>query len=517
MEKKEEIDSEVIKIAEKFDELCDLNQFLEMRELIPKAIRVSEKKLNSISEISINYAIGTAYGNILLSFNHLDKEFDICQEKQLYYLRKAQIIEQETGNIPLGLRMQLYTNLGNAYAGICRINDSIEAYREATKLNSDFGMANGNLAIELKEYADCLFDSNDKAILYHKSYEYFNKCFKDEVSIDDKSKKIFVNIYEKLLKICTNEFFQSELEFNNHGFESKEEIEYREWCSENSLFLNPINDILDNSSFMNDWMHLPGMIFNVKSGLDYKYHGLFNEIKQEYISSRYTFFETILSKECEHFSDRETNILNTLDYTVYSLDIWKLKTVFRSLYSLLDKIAFFINEYMDIGIKERDINYKSIWYTKNNKYKYKNPIINKIKNNKGLYGLFWIFKDFFEGKQTTTNPRILEIVNIRNSLEHKYLKIVDNFFDFENHLQTKKTGEMDKLAFYISKKEFAEICLWLLKTIRALIINLLITINIEETRKKNNNQDKIIPSIPLSIIEDEWKISSQNYILKRNI
>lgn len=33
-------------------------------------------------------------------------------------------------------------------------------------------------------------------------------------------------------------------------------------------------------------------------------------------------------------------------------------------YSLFDKIAFFINYYFRLGLKEKETNFKSIWYKK---------------------------------------------------------------------------------------------------------------------------------------------------------
>ena len=108
-----------------------------------------------------------------------------------------------------------------------------------------------------------------------------------------------------------------------------------------------------------------------------------------------------------------------------------------------------------------------------------------------MYGIYWIYKDFIEGKKTSPNPKITEISKIRNSLEHKYLKTILTIGKVKI-LKEKQKSFDDKLAYYISTEELYDIVLFLLKTIRSLIINLICCINIEEKKSvkkqiKNTN------------------------------
>ena len=52
--------------------------------------------------------------------------------------------------------------------------------------------------------------------------------------------------------------------YDNFPVLDKEERNYRQWCAQNSLFLNPLNDILTNNVVWRDIMHLLNMIMNVK-------------------------------------------------------------------------------------------------------------------------------------------------------------------------------------------------------------------------------------------------------------
>ena len=45
------------------------------------------------------------------------------------------------------------------------------------------------------------------------------------------------------------------------------------------------------------------------------------------------------------------------DYPIYGIGIEKIKACYRAVYSVFDKIAFFLNEYFEIGIKKNIIGY----------------------------------------------------------------------------------------------------------------------------------------------------------------
>jgi LA2681-like HEPN len=93
------------------------------------------------------------------------------------------------------------------------------------------------------------------------------------------------------------------------------------------------------------------------------YQGFFNELKQEFVSARYLLFEGLAAK-APHFSDRDVTIADTLDQPVYSLASQKLRLAFRSASSLFDKAAVFLNYYLALEIPERQVTFRTIWYTK---------------------------------------------------------------------------------------------------------------------------------------------------------
>ena len=92
------------------------------------------------------------------------------------------------------------------------------------------------------------------------------------------------------------------------------------------------------------------------------------------------------------------------------------------------------------------------------------------------------------------------IKDIRDSLEHKYVKINDGFFD-------KYIGEYgDGLAFYISDKELYEATIMLLRILREAIINLSLCVNIAEIPKRDAAKDELVLPLYLLDYEDDWKV-----------
>ena len=106
-------------------------------------------------------------------------------------------------------------------------------------------------------------------------------------------------------------------------------------------------------------LQLPPIITHIEDKLIY--HGMFNQLKQEYIFARYQHYSCIQVQKKVHFADKDTYLVDFANFPQYSIRIENLKSAFKILFSLLDKIAFFINTYFNLGIKERDVSFHSIW------------------------------------------------------------------------------------------------------------------------------------------------------------
>lgn len=92
--------------------------------------------------------------------------------------------------------------------------------------------------------------------------------------------------------------------------------------------------------------------------------------------------------------------------------------------SVLDKSAFFLNHYLGLAIPDHKVTFRTVWYEDQSKKKGLLPVLGKLRNWP-VRGLLWVSKDLYEAGpdlQDTLEPDARERRNIRNGLEHRYLK-----------------------------------------------------------------------------------------------
>lgn len=99
-------------------------------------------------------------------------------------------------------------------------------------------------------------------------------------------------------------------------------VSYRQWCLDERLFLNPLNDLGPYPIAASDILASPSIVAPIGEGP--RFHGFFNQIKQEFCSARWLAYEAMNSTEA-HFSDGDVLLHNTLHYPSYPLATEKLK------------------------------------------------------------------------------------------------------------------------------------------------------------------------------------------------
>ena len=283
--------------------------------------------------------------------------------------------------------------------------------------------------------------------------------------------------------------------------DTEEEVKYRKWCLGNKLFLNPLNDLGPYPIASQDVLGPPPIITPINSGVNYI--GYFNQLKQEFISARFLFYESITTQQ-PHFSDKDAHIYNTYDFPSCSLSSEKMKIAFRSSYSIFDKIAYLLNSYLELFIKEDSVTFRTLWYNfnKNNKVLRKKF---QHRNNWPLLGLFWLSKDLFEYRfENTLEPEARKLHEIRNNIEHRYFKLHNKRL-FESYFLC-SVGLSDPLAYSMYRPEFEEKALKLLKLVRAAIIYLSLAIHLEElSKKKSRIQGRTIDE-EIDVLDDSYRI-----------
>lgn len=469
----------------------DINK---LENSIKIANEIDIESFDAHSKAIFHYFLGNAWSYIQ-NLKYPDEKFPLETkdlEYQIIHLRKSHSLIKECKD--KFNECQILTNLGNLFSHIGRFSEAQEYFNTCLKIDNNFGMAIGNRGMGLFYYARVIFEPVHQFIfMQYARKDLINSINSNHVYID--AKRAFHGMIQQIENAYEKKQLDDFKKYDDYykGLED-DEIEYRKWCAENRLFINPLNDVLTESVVSNDYLFIPSMILRV----DEKpvYHSLFNQLKQEFVSARFLFYEALNEHE-PHYSDKDVTLMDTLDYSVYSLTLEQIKVTFRICYSLFDKIAYFINLYLKLGHDSDRVNFRNVWYKNLIK---KNGLDTNISTTKNwaMRGLFWLSKDLYEKEfDSSIEPDAKEIAIIRNFIEHKSFKIIESFN--EGWSEKTETFEIDRSLFY--NKTFK-----LLKLSRSALLYLSFLI-FDEERERNKFIDKKM-TIPMDFLKlnDEDKV-----------
>jgi len=89
--------------------------------------------------------------------------------------------------------------------------------------------------------------------------------------------------------------------------------------------LNPLNDLGPHAIAAQDVLMLPPVVTHFwKVPTMPALQGMYNQLKQEFVSARYLYYEGTTS-EALHLSDKDVRLYDTLDSPAYSLAVEKTK------------------------------------------------------------------------------------------------------------------------------------------------------------------------------------------------
>lgn len=133
-----------------------------------------------------------------------------------------------------------------------------------------------------------------------------------------------------------------------------------------------------------------------------------DEMKQQFAVARLLVYEGLHHPYDAEKVDDLTFYLDLGDDSVYGVRSGKVKTAYQTIFNLLDKIAFFLNDYLQLGIPDREIGFRSIWkdnhkHVRADFFRYSSKYLRALYEvSKELSSHFGVFTD------------------IRNLLTHRY-------------------------------------------------------------------------------------------------
>ena len=164
---------------------------------------------------------------------------------------------------------------------------------------------------------------------------------------------------------------------------------------------------------------------------------------------------------------------------MHNIYIQLVKSSFKSLYDILDKIACFINEYLKIGVPETKINFRRVWYSDLRTKTVHEKITDT--ENYSLNALFDMHQDFEKGPYK-------KLRDTRNALTHRFVN-VRMFEEKEN-------------AENMTEETLLDQTLQLAKLTRNAIVYLLQFVYVEQTKKETGSKTALLPMIARELPDD---------------
>ena len=187
-------------------------------------------------------------------------------------------------------------------------------------------------------------------------------------------------------------------------YDNIQDGEYEKWICQHYLRINRFNDVEPDSMLsLHDNVKLPVIVdTSEKKAL---YESTFEEIKDSFINTRKILY-TIINEDKN------------------SMNIEMLKMAYKNFYSIFDKIAMFLSNYLDIKLKSYEVDFAKIWNCKNGDIRQE---ILAHSQNMPLLGLYNIKLDVYGMKTDwyVVDEQTKDLKMLRNYMEHKLIIIKD--------------------------------------------------------------------------------------------
>ena len=415
---------------------------------------------------------------------------------------RAAVAREYTTEISKHRETQSFVNFANILSRTGRVCEALVWYNRAIENNPAFGMALGNRGQCKMNYAALLFSPSHTAKMLYSAYRDFERALTNTEGLYSRAEANFRARMERIEEYGDEQLsmeHEDEYELGDTEMDQK----YHRWVLDNHLYLNPLNDISTHTATAHDYFHLPNMLVSDED--DFPYPGIYNQIKQEFVSARYLYFEGIAkTDESPHFSDRDVKLPDTLDYTVYGYRTEQIKTALRMAYATFDKIGTLLNEYFDVG--QRTPGFHQVWYKDG---EYSKGLADPFRNsdNWALNALYWIKKDFHNSVSKRDEDSVVivahELRSIRTAVEHDYIKVFDD--DIISSPDETPGVVQDKLYDAIGRTQLRKAALEMLRLAQAAIIYLSLAINHEERKKRERMDGKTVPIGGRMMVPDDFK------------
>ena len=486
-----EIAENVLELGTQIDAACDGKDEKKLKELARRC-RECMQLATEIDRVYLRYFEANCHSGIF-AINSSEADYVWKWEQPdainaILALRHA-INEPAFDRIHAIYRHRVRSNLASRLNVLGRPVAAIEQWDAVVSEYPKFAMAQGGRASGMVSYASLLYDQGHRQVFYDCARSALSDATNNTAEWDegeqDHYRDGFMHNKTRIEEFLKESEFDHKLVLQERSLgRSSREQEYRRWCLGNSLFLNPLNDVLNLSVAARDWLHLPNHRYKVGEGQCFVEY--YNIMKQEYVYSRYSLYNA-LRGTISSFVNREVRLFDIAEGSVFGPNVEELKLAFRLAYSIFDKIGFFLNQYFNIGHQQHRINFRRVWCerkTGHHRYQLSNVILNQ--QNLPLRGLYFLSKDLFDDQFSDySEPDASKLSDLRNQIEHRFL----SFKYFDNSMYEAS------LNGTICMDKFKNSTLRLIKLAREALIYLALAMHCEENKRNTENENNNILSV----------------------
>ena len=183
----------------------------------------------------------------------------------------------------------------------------------------------------------------------------------------------------------------------------------------------------------------------------------------------------------------------------------KVRIAFRMAYAVFDKLAGLLNHYLKLGIKPRQVAFRTIWYEKQEPKADLKPFF-RDRQNWPLRGLFGLSRDLCaeDDGRDALDPDAQVLVAIRNHLEHRHLTVHEEAWIGG---RGGPGGEApDQQSFAIDRRDLEVRALRTLKLARSALVYFAHAVAIEEeTRAAARPAGDVIIPLVFPPVDDRGK------------
>ncbi len=405
--------------------LIDIGSITQQRTLIEEAINIYESHPDDNLPGYLYYNAANGY----LSLFHMTLEEGAGYFESGKYALKAIDLFRRAGQT----EPNVLTNYANALDDIGRPIEAIKIYDNALEIDGNFGMALGNKALAIRKLA--VISQYQGAYLIY-AYQHYKKALENEDSIRMYADESVIATFKKetayIERLFKDDPKSLDVDLTHPALKQKASKfvkHYTDFCLSNDLYINLHFFSNTTSASVGDTLgvnFVDKKLVSVANDLNDLAFRL-NEIKEAYIGARLSLVQSqYINNDFSNIS-KQTLIINPLDYSVSNIYTSYLKMAFKEAFSVLDKIAIFLNHYLELGHDEdsRRLSYYSVWYKNLDKNNDLNESFDAHDAN--IFGLYSLLQDI----------RSSEFDEIRNALTHRYVRLfrsmsVKDEYDYED-------------------------------------------------------------------------------------